>query len=122
MVKYARVKETDSGPSCSLAEALERQDLFINSTLAQLGCGILWKMFRNGVIEHNGLYLNLDTMKVNPIISYKFFRLNGKSSGNSLSILSFPFSIWQDILCIGSDTPFQVFTQYTERGLLLYHK
>ena len=47
---------------------LERQDLFINSTLAQLGCGILWKMFRNGVIEHNGLYLNLDTMKVNPII------------------------------------------------------
>ena len=29
MVKYARVKETDSGPSCSLAEALERQDLFI---------------------------------------------------------------------------------------------
>jgi len=25
-------------------------------------------MFRNGVIEHNGLYLNLDTMKVNPII------------------------------------------------------
>ena len=56
------------GPSCSLAEALERQDLFINSTLAQLGCGILWKMFRNGVIEHNGLYLNLDTMKVNPII------------------------------------------------------
>ena len=59
MVKYARVKET---------EALERQDLFINSTLAQLGCGILWKMFRNGVIEHNGLYLNLDTMKVNPII------------------------------------------------------
>ncbi|KDS50323.1 hypothetical protein M093_1988 [Bacteroides uniformis str. 3978 T3 i] len=48
--------------------------------------------------------------------------MNGKSSGNSLSILSFPFSIWQDILCIGSDTPFQVFTQYTERGLLLYHK
>ena len=24
MVKYARVKETDSGPSCSLAEALEK--------------------------------------------------------------------------------------------------
>jgi hypothetical protein len=68
MVKYTRVKETDSGPSCSLAEALEKQDLFINSTLAQLGCGILWKMFRNGVIEHNGLYLNLDTMKVNSII------------------------------------------------------
>ena len=67
MVKYARVREEDSGPSCSLAEALEKQDLFINSTLAQLGCGILWKMFRYGMTEHHGLYLNLGTMKVNPI-------------------------------------------------------
>lgn len=67
-VKYARVKEEDSGPSCSLAEALEKQDLFINSTLAQLGCNILWKMFRNGMIEHQGVYLNLATMKANPII------------------------------------------------------
>lgn len=66
-VKYARVKEEDSGPSCSLAEALEKQDLFINSTLAQLGCNILWKMFRNGMLEHHGLFLNLETMKVNPI-------------------------------------------------------
>ena len=68
LVKYARVKEEDSGPSCSLAEALEKQDLFINSTLAQLGCNILWKMFRNGMIEHHGLFLNLGTMKVNPVL------------------------------------------------------
>lgn len=67
LVKYARVKEEDSGPSCSLAEALDKQDLFINSTLAQLGCNILWKMFRNGMISYHGLYLNLETMKVNPI-------------------------------------------------------
>lgn len=67
LVKYARVKESDSGPSCSLAEALEKQDLFINSTLAQLGCNILWKMFRYGMIEHHGLYLNLETLKTNPI-------------------------------------------------------
>ena len=67
LVKYASVKEEDSGPSCSLAEALEKQDLFINSTLAQLGCNILWRMFRHGLIEHHGLYLNLETMKVNPI-------------------------------------------------------
>ena len=67
MVKYTKGKEKDSGPSCSLAEALEKQDLFINSTLAQLGCNILWKMFRHGMIEHHGLYLNLETMRVNPI-------------------------------------------------------
>ena len=68
LVKYARVKESDSGPSCSLAEALKKQDLFINSTLAQLGCNILWKMFRHGMIEHHGLYLNLETLKTNPIL------------------------------------------------------
>lgn len=66
-VKYASVEEKDSGPSCSLAEALEKQDLYINSTLAQLGCNLLWKMFRNGMLEYHGIYLNLTTMKVNPI-------------------------------------------------------
>lgn len=66
-VKYSAVKVEESGPSCSLAEALQKQDLFINSTLAQLGCNILWKMFRQGMIEYQGLYMNLDTMKVNPI-------------------------------------------------------
>lgn len=64
---YAAVETKDSGPSCSLAEALEKQDLFINSTLAQLGCDILWRMFRRGMIQHRGLYLNLDAMKVNPV-------------------------------------------------------
>ncbi len=67
-VDYSRIKTDDSGPSCSLAEALEKQDLFINSTLAQLGADILWKMFRSGMIEHCGAFLNLDSMKVNPIL------------------------------------------------------
>ena len=37
----------DDTPSCSLAEALEKQDLFINSTLAQMGSSLLWNLFRN---------------------------------------------------------------------------
>lgn len=60
-------KEDQSGPSCSLAEALEKQDLFINSTLCNLGLGIIWKMFRELRIRYHGLYLNLETMSVNPI-------------------------------------------------------
>lgn len=64
---YDKIKDEESGPSCSLAEALEKQDLFINSTLAQIGCTILWKMFRNGMIDVCGAYLNLKTLKVNPI-------------------------------------------------------
>lgn len=63
----SKVNEKDSGPSCSLAEALRKQDLFINSTLAQLGCALLWKLISTGSIDYQGLYLNLDTMKVNPI-------------------------------------------------------
>ena len=39
------VNEEESGPSCSLAEAIKKQDLFINSTLAQLGADLLWKLF-----------------------------------------------------------------------------
>jgi len=61
------VNEKDSGPSCSLAEALSKQDLFINSTLAQVGMALLWKMFTKGVLETHGAFLNLETMKLNPI-------------------------------------------------------
>ncbi len=64
---YARIREEESGPSCSLAEALGKQDLFVNSTLAHLGCSLLWKMFREGVVFCHGFYMNLDTMRVNPI-------------------------------------------------------
>lgn len=60
------VKDEDSGPSCSLAEALKKQDLFVNSTVAQFGCNILWKLF-SGSIENHGAYINLRTLNTNPI-------------------------------------------------------
>lgn len=62
-----KMKEKDQGPSCSLAQAISRQDLFINSTLAQFGANILWKLFREGMIRYQGCYVNLDTLIVNPI-------------------------------------------------------
>jgi PRTRC genetic system ThiF family protein len=49
----------DDTPSCSLAEALEKQDLFINGSLAQMGCSLLWNLFRNGMTENRGFFLNL---------------------------------------------------------------
>ncbi|WP_392469339.1 hypothetical protein ACF3OC_12785 [Sphingobacterium cellulitidis] len=61
------IKEEDQGPSCSLAKALTKQDMFINSTLAQLGCNILWKLIAKGQIEQQGLFLNIDTMNVKGI-------------------------------------------------------
>lgn len=63
-----RSSETgDDTPSCSLADALEKQDLFINSALAQMGCAILWQMLREGVVENRGLFLNLKLLRTQPI-------------------------------------------------------
>jgi len=64
-LKKMRAKKSE--PSCSVAQALGKQDLFINSTLAQLGMNLIWKLFREGGVKYGGLYLNLDTLTVNPI-------------------------------------------------------
>ncbi|MGH2666731.1 PRTRC system ThiF family protein [Flavobacterium sp.] len=60
-------EEQDDTPSCSLAEALEKQDLFINSALAQMGCSLLWTLFRNGMTENRGFFLNLKDFRSQPI-------------------------------------------------------
>lgn len=49
----------DDTPSCSLTEALGKQDLYINSTLAQMGCSLLWNLFRDGLTENRVFFLNL---------------------------------------------------------------
>ena len=67
MFDLTLVNEENQGPSCSLVEALEKQDLFINSTLANLGANLLWNLFREGQINFHGLFLNLKSLKVNPI-------------------------------------------------------
>ena len=69
-VDYAKIKEKESGPSCSLAEALDKQDLFINSTLAHIGCDLLWRMFKEGKTLYRGAYVILETLKVTAIPVY----------------------------------------------------
>jgi PRTRC genetic system ThiF family protein len=54
-------------PSCSLAEALTKQDLFINSSLASLGASLLWTMFREGMITYRGFFLNLKDFRTQPL-------------------------------------------------------
>ncbi len=54
-------------PSCSLAEALEKQDLFINSTLANMGASLLWNLFREGLTVYRGFFLNLKDFRTQPI-------------------------------------------------------
>ncbi len=60
-------EQSDDTPSCSLAEALEKQDLYINATLAQMGCSLLWSMFRYGMTENRGFFLNLKNFQTQPL-------------------------------------------------------
>ena len=54
-------------PSCSVREALQKQDLFINLTLTGFGIDLLWRMFSEGLIYNRGLFLNLREVKTQPI-------------------------------------------------------
>lgn len=60
-------EQQDDTPSCSLAEALEKQDLFINSSLTQMGCSLLWNLFRNGMTPYRGFFHNLKDFRTHPI-------------------------------------------------------
>ena len=58
---------SDNTPSCSLAEALTKQDLFINSALANLGASLLWQLFREGILLNRGFFLNLSDFRTTPL-------------------------------------------------------
>jgi PRTRC genetic system ThiF family protein len=57
----------DNTPSCSLAEALTKQDLFINAALANVGASLLWQLFREGMLFNRGFFLNLKDFKTQPL-------------------------------------------------------
>lgn len=59
--------EEPDAPSCSAFEAIEKQDLYINSSLANMGASLLWSMFRNVLLEYRGLFLNLKDYRSQPI-------------------------------------------------------
>jgi PRTRC genetic system ThiF family protein len=59
--------EENNTPSCSLAEALTKQDLFINSSLASMGASLLWSMFREGMLTNRGFFINLKDFRALPL-------------------------------------------------------
>lgn len=58
---------TDDTPSCSLAQALEKQGLFVNRGVALYGLNLLWRLFRHGRIDHHGVFMNLATGRTAPL-------------------------------------------------------
>ena len=59
--------EDINSPSCSTREALQKQDLFINPILVNIGMNLLWKLFSEYRIDYHGGFVNLKTMSMKPI-------------------------------------------------------
>ncbi|MFM0092914.1 PRTRC system ThiF family protein [Paraburkholderia sediminicola] len=57
----------DEAPSCSMAEALRKQSLVINSAIAVQAFNLLWTLFRTGTLKYSGVFVNLATGRTNPI-------------------------------------------------------
>lgn len=63
----ASLESEDDTPSCSLAEALEKQALFINRGMALYATNLLWEWFRYGRIEYHGVFVNLKNARTAPL-------------------------------------------------------
>ena len=61
------VEDSDE-PSCSTAEALKKQDLYINSTLANYGASLLWQLIQAGMVECRGVFVNLRNFRTTPLM------------------------------------------------------
>ena len=61
------LEDPDDGPSCSLAEALEKQSLFINKSVADYGLNLLSMLFRQGQISFHGGFINLKSGRATPL-------------------------------------------------------
>ncbi|HUD91666.1 MULTISPECIES: PRTRC system ThiF family protein [Sphingobium] len=57
----------DDAPSCSVAEALERQSLFVNRVVASHALALLFDLLGRGSIGHAGAFLNLASGQAVPI-------------------------------------------------------
>lgn len=57
----------DNAPSCSMAEALERQSLFVNRVVASHALALLFDLIGRGSIGHAGAFINLASGQSVPI-------------------------------------------------------
>lgn len=57
----------DNAPSCSMAEALERQSLFVNRVVASHALALLFDLLGRGSIGHAGAFINITTGQSVPI-------------------------------------------------------
>jgi PRTRC genetic system ThiF family protein len=68
---YPEIADAEAGedplPSCSAAEALERQEPFINQVLATSALAMLARLFRYGTLTHHGAFYNASTGRMSAV-------------------------------------------------------
>ena len=68
---FPSIMDTSQGegplPSCSAAEALERQEPFLNSVLATSALAMLTRLLRYGSLDHHGAFYNAEKGRTVPI-------------------------------------------------------
>jgi PRTRC genetic system ThiF family protein len=79
--------DNDGQPSCSAIEALDRQEPFVNATLANHALALLARLFRHGSITHHGAFVNVAGSRVQPIAvnpsTWRGLRRRGGGTGRS---------------------------------------
>jgi PRTRC genetic system ThiF family protein len=63
----AKLDKKDKLPACSAVEALDRQEPFINQTLAYQALAMLARLFRYGTLSYHGGFINLATGRMSPL-------------------------------------------------------
>lgn len=54
-------------PSCSLVEAITRQDLYINELVVATAANLLWQLFKHGELSVSAVFINCRTHTVTPL-------------------------------------------------------
>jgi len=87
---YPEIIDSDAGedllPSCSAVEALERQEPFINQTLAMSALAMLARLLRYGKIAHHGGFLNAAAGKMTALpVDPELWKKTIRRSKNTIS-------------------------------------
>lgn len=74
--------DDDTTPSCSLQEALTRQDLFINELVVAWASDLLWKLFREPSIGYSAVFVSSSggLTRTLPIDSKEWLRFGHRTS------------------------------------------
>jgi PRTRC genetic system ThiF family protein len=85
-----KLDRKDNLPSCSALEALERQEPFVNQTLAYQALAMLARLFRYGRLNYHGSFVNLRSGRTIPIPIDPHVWARMQSGGSSVTQAALP--------------------------------